>query len=82
MDKISTLRILYTFQMVALYKDPQGKNLFKKAKSSVIGISMSRLMTRSNGIEFVNKDRTGSEPEIVWYHVECHKQAAKSTSVH
>ena len=45
--------------MVALYKDPDGKNLFKKARRSVIGTPISGSRTRIvniNGIDFADKD--------------------------
>ena len=46
--------------MVALYKDPEGKNVFKKARRNVIGTSIIGSRTRMfniNDIDLADKDR-------------------------
>ena len=45
--------------MVALYKDPEGKNVFKKARRNVIGTSSNDFRTRIsniNGVDSVDKN--------------------------
>ena len=55
-------------QMVALYKDPQGKNVFKKTKSIIIGRLQGdfkpRFNNASRGAE-VEKGGVGTETKVV-----------------
>ena len=56
--------------MIALYKDPQGKNVFKKTKSIIISRSQGDFKPRFNNASRradheVEKSRAGTETKVV-----------------